>query len=192
MRLAVRLPPLAPAGLSSEQQTLYQDMRHDILGGIKAFKVIRDDGALMGPWNPYLHEPAIGRAAWELTRAIDQIAILPKKMREIAILVVAVRYQCVFQIHAHVAVAEGLGIPLVQLATLTAGLKPTGLAADESLAYDIAHALCAGSPLPEPLYRSVLTRFGQRGVNELIYLIGAYCMLAITLNAFDITVPERE
>jgi len=57
MRLAVRLPPLPPAGLSAEQQTLYQDMRNDILGGIKAFKVIRDDGALMGPWNPYLHEP---------------------------------------------------------------------------------------------------------------------------------------
>jgi 4-carboxymuconolactone decarboxylase len=66
------------------------------------------------------------------------------------------------------------------------------LADDEGLAYDIAHALCAGSVLPEPLYRLALKSFGQRGTNELIYLVGSYSMVAITLNGFDVPVPETD
>jgi len=56
----MRLPLLLPADLTIEQHALYDDMRRGITGGFSAFKVVREDGALMGPWNPYLHEPKIG------------------------------------------------------------------------------------------------------------------------------------
>jgi 4-carboxymuconolactone decarboxylase len=186
---AMRLPLLLPADLTAEQQALYQDMRSGITSSFTAFKIIREDGALMGPWNPYLHEPTIGKPAWDLTRAIDKIAILPRNVREIAVLVVAARYHCAYQIYAHVSVAKGLGIPPEQLASICAMLKPAALAADEGLAYDVAHALCDGSGLPETLYRLALSRFGQRGTNELIFLVGLYSMVATTLNAFDVPVP---
>jgi 4-carboxymuconolactone decarboxylase len=188
----MRLPPLLPADLTAEQQLLYQDMRSGIASGFKAFKAVREDGALMGPWNPYLHEPTVGKAAWDLTRAIDQIAVVPRNVREIAILVVSAHYHCAFQLYAHTAVAAGLGIALEQVAAIAAQHKPTALSADQGLAYDIAHCLCAGATLPEPLYQLALARFGQRGTNELIYLIGSYSMVAITLNAFDVPVPEGE
>jgi 4-carboxymuconolactone decarboxylase len=187
-----RLPPLLPAALTAEQRLLYQAMRRGIASGFNTFKVVRDDGALMGPWNPYLHEPTIGKAAWDLTRAIDQIAVLPRKVREIAILVVSAHYHCAFQRYAHAAVAASIGIPLDQVATISATLKPEALSADQGLAYDIAHCLSAGSVLPEALYRSALARFGQRGTNELIHLVGSYSMVAITLNAYDIPAPEGE
>jgi 4-carboxymuconolactone decarboxylase len=32
--------------------------------------------------------------------------------------------------------------------------------------------------------------FGQSGVSELIYLVGHYCFVSVTLNGFDIRVPE--
>jgi 4-carboxymuconolactone decarboxylase len=188
----VRLPPLLPADLTAEQQLLYQDMRRGIASGFNAFKVVRDDGALMGPWNPYLHEPAVGKAAWDLTRAIDQIAVLQRNVREIAILVVSAHYHCAFQLYAHAAVAVSIGIPLDQVATIAATRKPDALSADQGLAYDIARCLCAGCVVPEPLYRSALARFGQRGTNELIHLIGSYSMVAITLNAYDVPAPEAE
>jgi alkylhydroperoxidase family enzyme len=183
---------LLPTELSPEQQALYQEMRSGISSGFNAFRLVREDGALMGPLNPYLHEPTIGRTAWDLTKAIDQIASLPKTVREVAILVVGARYNCAFQIYAHVSVAESLGIPLEQLATISARLKPATLATDQAIAYDIAHSLCAGGTLPEPLYRLALKTFGQHGSNELIHLIGLYSMVAITLNAFNVPVPERE
>jgi 4-carboxymuconolactone decarboxylase len=188
----MRLPLLLPTELTSEQQALYDSMRAGIASGFNAFQVIREDGALMGPWNAYLHEPTIGTTAWALTKAINQIATLPKSLREIAILVVGARYRCAFEIYAHVAVAGDLGIPLAQLATICAALKPNNFGADDDLGYDIAHSLCAGGTLPEPLYRLGVTTFGQRGMNELIYLVGLYSMIAITLNAYNIPVPERE
>jgi 4-carboxymuconolactone decarboxylase len=145
----MRMPLLLPADLTPEQQALYGSMRAGIARGFSAFKVIRDDGALEGPWNAYLQEPTIGKSAWELTEAINQIAILPKTVREIAILLVGARYNCAFAIYAHVAVSESLGMPLEHLATICAALKPTNLGADENLAYDIAHSLCAGGTLPQ-------------------------------------------
>jgi hypothetical protein len=44
----------------------------------------------------------------------------------------------------------------------------------------------------EPLYRIATMSFGERGITELIYLVGLYSMVAITLNGFNLPVPERE
>ena len=64
----------------------------------------RDDGALMGPWNPWLHEPAIGKAIWELTLAMTAGATLNDEVRQIAILAVGARFGSAYEIYAHIAV----------------------------------------------------------------------------------------
>jgi hypothetical protein len=56
----MRLPLISPADLTAERKLLYNAMRKGIASNFNAFKVEREDGALMGPWNPWLHEPAIG------------------------------------------------------------------------------------------------------------------------------------
>jgi hypothetical protein len=43
----------------------YDETRTGIKSNFNAFKVEREDGALMGPWSPWLHEPQIGNA-WGL------------------------------------------------------------------------------------------------------------------------------
>jgi 4-carboxymuconolactone decarboxylase len=188
----MRLPLIPPAELTAEQKPLYDDMRKGIAGNFNAFIVERDDGALMGPWNPWLHEPAIGKAIWELTLALTKNAVLPDNVRQIAILVVGARYDAAYEIYAHIAVAEKEGMPAARLATLVADVKPNDLAADESVAYDLAYALSRGGTLPEPLYRLAVATFGQHGTNELIYLVGLYALVSTTLNGFNVPVPERE
>jgi len=84
------------------------------------------------------------------------------------------------------------GMPAARLATLVADVKPNDLAPDESVAYDLAYALSRGGVLPEPLYRLAVDTFGQRGTNELIYLVGLYALVSTTLNGFNVPVPERE
>jgi hypothetical protein len=76
-RIAMRLPLIPPAELSPEQKSLCDEMRKGIASNFNAFKVEREDGALMGPWNPWLHEPAIGKAIWDLTLAMTANASLP-------------------------------------------------------------------------------------------------------------------
>ena len=188
----MRLPLIPPADLTPEQRPLYDEMRTGIASNFNAFKVERDDGALMGPWNPWLHEPVIGKAIWDLTLAMTAQASLPDPVRQIVILVVGARYDAAYEIYAHIAVAEKEGMSAERLATITADLKPTDLSAEESVAFDLAYALVRGGVLPEPIYALALKTFGQHGVNEMIYLVGLYAMVSTTLNGFNVPVPERD
>jgi 4-carboxymuconolactone decarboxylase len=188
----MRLPLIPPKELNTEQKELYDNMRKGIASSFNDFKVERIDGALMGPWNPWLHEPAIGKAIWDLTLAMTANASLPDNVRQIAILVVGARYSAAYELYAHVAVAEREGMHAERLAALVAGLKPTDLSAHENVAFDFAHSLSRGGVLPEPVYRLAVDTFGQHGTNELIYLVGLYALVSTTLNGFNVPVPERE
>jgi 4-carboxymuconolactone decarboxylase len=37
-----------------------------------------------------------------------------------------------------------------------------------------------------------LSAFGESGVAEIVFLIGCFSMVAVTLNAFDEPVPQRD
>ena len=188
----MRLPLIAPDSLSDDQKPLYDDMKAGIAEKFDAFEAIREDGALMGPCNPWLHEPEIGGAIWNLTKAMSMQATLPDNARQIAILVTGAHFNAAYEIYAHVAVAEREGMTEERLSTLVAGVKPTGLAGEEEVAYDVAHALVTGSVLPRPTYDMAVKTFGQHGANELIYLVGLYCLVSVTLNGFNVPVPEKE
>jgi alkylhydroperoxidase family enzyme len=188
----MRLPPIAPKDLTPEQKPLYDDMRAGIASNFNAFKVEREDGALLGPWNPWLHEPAIGKAIWDLTLAMTAQASLADNVRQVAILAVGARFDAAYEIYAHIGVAEREAMSPQRLATLVANLKPTDLSPEESVAFDVAYALVRGGVLPEPLYALAVSTFGQHGANELFYLVGLYSLVSTTLNAFNVPVPERE
>ena len=78
----------------------------------------------MGPWNPWLHEPVIGKAIWDLALAMTANARLPDNVRQIAILAVGLRYNAAYEIYAHIAIAEREGMPAQRLATLVANSNP--------------------------------------------------------------------
>ena len=188
----MRLPPILPADLTPAQQPLYADMKAGIASNFNAFQTIAADGSLIGPWNPWLHEPRIGGAIWELTKAMTAEAVLPDPIRQIAILVVGARFDAGYELYAHIAVAEKQGMTDDRLSTLCAGSRPADLSVEEGCAYDVAYALTGGGVLPRPSYDRAVALFGQHGANELIYLVGLYCMVSMTLNGFNVPVPERE
>jgi len=193
----MRLPLIAPSELTDVQKPLYADMKKGIGSNFNAFLTVAPDGtpdagALMGPWNPWLHEPRIGGAIWELTKVMTMEAQLPDTVRQIAILVTGAHFNAAYEIYAHVAVAEKDKIPDERLATLVSGSRPSDLSKEEGIGYDVAYALVNGGVLQEPIYRIARDTFGQHGVNELIYLVGLYCLVSMTLNGFNVPVPERE
>lgn len=51
-------------------------------------------------------------------------------------------------------------------------------------------ALISGGVLPALTYKQAVGLFGEVGTAELINLIGLYCIVSITLNAFDVPAPE--
>lgn len=186
----MRLPLLAPTALSPEQQPLYADMRDGIETHFKGFKAIADDGALIGPWNPWLHDAEFGKPIWELTKALSFSTSLPRPVREVAILVTGAKFHAAYEIYAHVIAAEQRGLSDDKLATIVAGQRPADLTRDEAVTYDLASALVSGGVLPELTYRRAVEAFGDHGAAELIYLVGLYCLVSVTLNGFDVPVPE--
>ncbi len=159
----MRLPIIPPSNLNAEQKPLYDDMRHGIAANFQGFINIRDDGALLGPWNPWIHEPKFGKPVWELTKAMVSKPSLPAAVREVAD---------------------------DKLSTIVAGQRPTDLSRQEAVAYDFASALVSGGVLPELTYRAAIEQFGKHGAAELSYLVGLYCLVSVTLNTFDVPVPD--
>jgi hypothetical protein len=49
----------------------------------------------------------------------------------------------------------------------------------------MAAALNRGGALPETTYQAVVRRFGEQGAAEIVFLVGCFSMVAVTLNAFD-------
>jgi alkylhydroperoxidase family enzyme len=186
----MRLPILSPKELSDEQKPLYEDMKQGIEAHFKGFTSIRDDGALLGPWNPWIREPRFGKPVWDLVKAVASNPLLPAAVREVAILVTGAHFRSGYELYAHVLVAERRGLSDEKLATIVAGQRPVDLTKDEAVAYDFASALVNGGVLPELTYKAAVAQFGAHGAAELSYLIGIYCMVSVTLNTFDVPVPE--
>jgi 4-carboxymuconolactone decarboxylase len=186
----MRLPIIPPANLNPEQEALYEDMREGIARNFQGFVNIRDDGALLGPWNPWLHEPQFGKPVWELTKTMVSKPSLPPAVREVAILVTGAHFKSAYELYAHVIVAERRGLTDEKLATIVAGQRPVDLTRQEAVAYDFASALVGGGVLPELTYRAAVEQFGEHGAAELSYLVGLYCLVSVTLNTFDVPVPE--
>lgn len=186
----MRLDILEPSDLSEEQKPLYADMKSGIEQNFKGFQAIGDDGALIGPWNPWLHFPKVGGAIWELTKALSINPGLPKPVREVAILVTGAKFHSGYELYAHVLMAEARGLADDKISTIVAGQRPADLDEDEAAAYDVAFALVNGGVLPELAYRKAVERFGAAGAGELIYLVGLYCLVSVTLNGFDVPVPQ--
>ena len=191
-RAFMRLPLLPPSELNAEQKALYDDMKKGINAKFNAFETMREDGALMGPWNAWLHEPEVGSAIWNVTKALSACKILSDKIHQIAILVVGTRFGAPYEIYAHDAIAKLDGMSEQFISTVCSGSRPFGMTDEEGCAYDVAFALSSGRVLPEPTYQRAVTLFTQRGVHELISLVGLYCFVSVTLNGFNVPVPTNK
>jgi 4-carboxymuconolactone decarboxylase len=185
----MRLPYVSPQNLTAVQRPLHDDMKAGATAKYQTFETVRADGALMGPWSAWLHEPELGTAIWGLSKAMTRFKHLPELVRQVAILVVGARFRAAYEIYAHSVVGRSAGILEPELTAILSGIRPVGLSHEAETAYDVATALLAGGVLDTALYAQSLELFGQLGTSELICLVGYYCFVSMTLNGFDVPVP---
>jgi 4-carboxymuconolactone decarboxylase len=188
----MRLPLLPPASMNAEQKDLYDDIVSEIDANFGELVTRRKDGALIGPFNAWLHFPQFGRPAWAFNKAMWEHSVLAAAIHQIVILVTAVKFGARYEIYGHEYFARRAGLAEDKIATIAAGQRPTDLTHDEGVAYDIAAALNRGGPLPESTYRAALDAFGDAGLAEVAFLVGCFSMVGVTLNAFDASVPGRD
>jgi 4-carboxymuconolactone decarboxylase len=188
----MRLPLLPPDSLGPDQQDLYDDMVAAVEKNFGQLVARRDDHALIGPFNAWLHFPQFGRPAWAFNRSLWEHSVLPAAIHQLVILVTAAKFGARYEIYGHEYFARRAGLAEHKIATIAAGERPSDLTREEGAAYDMAAALNRGAPLPESTYQAVLDAFGEQGLAEMVFLVGCFSMVGITLNALDSSVPGRD
>ena len=86
--------------------------------------------------------------------------------------------------------AEKVGIETPVIEALLAQKMPEGLSEDDQCLVRFVTELNRSRSVSDATYADALARFGELKVMELTSLVGYYTMVAMTLNAHEIPLPE--
>ena len=76
------------------------------------------------------------------------------------------------------------------IAAIEARRQPTFADPDEQAVYQFATMLSHEHRVADAVYQDVRDRFGEQGVAELVGILGYYTLVSMTLNTFEVPVPE--
>jgi 4-carboxymuconolactone decarboxylase len=147
-------------------------------------------GKVQGPLRAALHNADLAERWQALGELLRYNTSLSPRQSELAILVTARACNSPFEWYAHRIEAEKAGIEPSIIESLLAARMPEGLAADDAVVVRYAIELNRSNSVSDATYGDALTRFGERTVVELTALVGYYTMVAMTLNAHEIPLPE--
>lgn len=189
--LAGRLPAATRDDLGGGARDVYDAIVGGPRGAGGIAPTLADaDGRLQGPFNAMVHaSTAVGDAVQRLGAGIRFGSALPDRVRELAILVVAAFRRCEFEWLVHAAKASSLGVSddiLEAVARGDAGFFEY----DDLLVHSAVAELIDGRDLSQDTFEKLCTSFGVRGAVDLVFLVGYYDMLALSLRAFRVPLPD--
>ena len=138
-----------------------------------------------------MHRPDLAEKWSDLGLVLRFNSSFEPRLREFVILLTGRLWDCQFEWFSHEAEARKAGLSEQSIETLRHG-GSTFRAEDEQAIHDYAVELLRQHRASDATYRRILTAHGIAGIVELTALIGYYAMVALTLNAHEIGVPEGE
>lgn len=147
-------------------------------------------GKIQGPLRAALHNPELADRWQALGELLRYDTTLPPRLSELAILVTARACNSPFEWYAHCQEAHKAGVQPAIIEALLSGRLPHDLQPDDALVVDFARELNVSRSVSERTYANALERFGERTIVELTALVGYYTMVAMTLNAHEIPLPD--
>ena len=185
-----RQPRLGPEDLDADQR----ELRRRITEGPRAagpqhFALADDEGVLQGPFGGFLLSPAVGEALQRLGSAVRYESGLSDRVREMAILAVAARWDSAFERTAHEAVGRASGLTDEQLAALRAGDPPALDDPAERAGHRLVTALLDGD-VDDETWSACVPPLTPGTVFELVSLVGYYATLALQMRVFRVDPPR--
>jgi len=147
-------------------------------------------GRVQGPVRAALHNPELADRWQALGELLRYNTSLPARLSELAILVTGRACRSPFEWYAHCTEAEKAGIERDIIEGLLAETIPPSLSGDDAIVVQYAIELNRFNSVSDATYASALARFGERTLVELTALVGYYTMVAMTLNAHEIPLPD--
>ena len=116
---------------------------------------------------------------------------LPPRLTELAILICARHWTSHHEWRAHKRLALAAGLEHEAVAAIAANRQPDFPDPEGRIVYQLSHELLASGRLEPALYEQGIALLGETALVELVTTLGYYCLVSLTLNAFELGLPEN-
>jgi len=173
-----RIPLPEPETMTVEQRVVFDAI------------VTGKRGTLVGPLRAALHSPELANAWQKLGEVLRYNTVFPPKYSELAILLTARRWNSELEwvIHREAAAVAGISPQICD--AIRQNQAPDLDDPKMQLIYDYITQLQNTGQVDAALHARVTKEWGAVGVVELTAITGYYSMVAMTLNAHRIPLPE--
>lgn len=144
---------------------------------------------LGGPYNPMIRSPVLGQRLYDLFYYLRWQTSVPTKLNEFAILIIGQQWRSQVEWYAHAPLAAKAGLSQEILADLKAGKRPSNMAEDEALVYDLVTELSTTKKLSDDTFARAKKLFNDQQIVDLTAVAGNYVMVAMMLAMAEETVP---
>ena len=175
-----RLPNIDPATYTPEQKKV-----HDAV-------VSGPRGKIVGPIKVWLKNPGLAEHAQALGAYCRYGTSLPPRLSELAICCTGSFWKANYEWYAHAPLAMKAGIDAAAIEAIRTGATPTFSKADEQVVYDFVTELVKTKRVSAPLFERAKKELTETGVIDLVGIVGYYSLVSVTLNAFELPLPEGE
>jgi len=174
-----RMPPLEAAAMDEAQRKAAAALTAGPRGGVK------------GPFIALLRSPELMDRLQQVGEYLRFRSSLEPRISEFLMLIVSRQWTQQFEWAVHVPLALKAGVKPQTVESLAAGARPAGMATDEALVYDFCAELMANKGVSEATYRAAVDRFSERGVVDMLGVVGYFTTVSMVLNVAR-TLPPKE
>jgi len=142
------------------------------------------------PYRAYVRNPDLAPRLSALSDYLRWHTSLPPRLSELAILITARQWTAQYEWFAHYPLALKAGLDPAVLSAIAAGKRPENMKDDEAALYDLAIALYRDKQVPDAVYGAAREKFGERGIMDIIGIIGYYDLVSMTLITMQAGAPN--
>src|SRR2546427_4458292 len=135
-----------------------------------------------GPFNVLLRSPEMGDLAQQFGASLRFHSALPRKLNEMAILLTARYWTAQYEWSAHRKQAADAGLSEATIQAIANGKRPASMDPDETVVYNFGTELLNTKQVSDPVFKAVKDKFGERGVVDLVSVMGYYHFVSMILN----------
>ena len=147
-------------------------------------------GEVKGPFVALLRSPDFMSRVQKVGEYIRFVCPLDKRINEFAAIIAARHWNQQFEWWAHYRQALEAGLKKEIGDAVREGRRPTGMAEDEEIVYDLLTEVLVNKGASDATYERATAKFGEKGVIDIIGIAGYYALLAMVMNVARTAVPE--
>lgn len=176
----MRLKTLSPSEMSGDQKAIFDE------------SAAGKRGVVTPPARAWIHAPEVARHANRLGAYLRYDTTLGPRYSELAILVTARYWSAQYEWYAHKRMALDAGLDPKIIDDINHRRVPDFNDPKAQLIYEFSESLHVSHVVSKPLYDRAIDLLGERGAVELVGLLGYYTLVSMTLNAFEVPLPDGE